>query len=69
MTILFLCFFAYSNTVKVGYYIDSGNFMSGFSEEDPKSGYAYEYLQTISSYTGWDYEYVYGYFDDLYVKL
>ena len=69
MTILFLCFFAYSNTVKVGYYIDSGNFMSGFSEEDPKSGYAYEYLQTISSYTGWDYEYVYGYFDDLYAKL
>ncbi len=69
LTIFFLCFFAHSNTVKVGYYIDSGNFMSGFSEEDPKGGYAYEYLQTISSYTGWEYEYVYGYFDELYQKL
>lgn len=69
LTCLFICFFAHSNPVKVGYYIDSGNFMSGFSEKDPKGGYAYEYLQTISAYTGWEYEYVYGYFNDLYEKL
>ncbi|MBR1638577.1 MAG: diguanylate cyclase [Treponema sp.] len=59
----------FAKTVKVGYYINSGNFMDGFSEEDPKSGYAYEYMQTISSYTGWDYEYVYGEWDDLYEAL
>jgi diguanylate cyclase (GGDEF)-like protein len=59
----------YSKTVKVGYYIDSGNFMSGFSENDPKAGFAYEYLQTIAAYTGWNYEYVYGEWDELYDAL
>mgnify|MGYP002856331561 CR=1 FL=1 len=58
-----------AKTVKLGYYIDSGNFMSGFSEEDPKGGYAYEYMQTVASYIGWEYEYVYGYWDTLYAKL
>ena len=59
----------YSKTVKVGYYIDSGNFMSGFSEDDPKYGFAYEYMQTIAAYTGWNYEYVYGEWSDLYDAL
>lgn len=58
-----------AKTVKVGYYIDAENFMSGFSEEDKRSGYAYEYLQNIASYTDWEYEYVYGYWDSLYEKL
>jgi len=62
-------FLVSAKTVKVGYYKDSGNFMSGFSEEDPKAGFAYEYLQTIAAYTGWTYEYKYGYFDELYEAL
>ncbi len=58
-----------AKTVKVGYYIDAGNFMSGFMEGDEKSGYAYEYLQNIASYTDWEYEYVYGYWDVLNEKI
>lgn len=58
-----------ARTVKVGYIKDSHNFMSGLSEEDPKFGYAYEYLQTIASHTGWKYEYVYGYWEELFKKL
>ena len=58
-----------AKTVKVGYYIDAGNFMSGFSPEDERAGYAYEYLQNIASYTDWEYEYVYGYWDSLNEKL
>lgn len=56
--IFFSTFCISAKTVKTGYYIDSGDFMSGFGPEDPKDGYAYEYLQTIASYTGWEYEYV-----------
>ena len=48
-----------SQVVRVGYYERSG-FQEGMSDEDRKSGYAYEYLQKISDYTGWQYEYVYG---------
>lgn len=69
--IFFACIFASAEakTVRVGYYKDAGNFMEGFSEADPKFGYAYEYLQNIASYTDWKYEYVYGYWDDLFEKL
>ncbi|WP_448776064.1 ATP-binding protein, partial [Blautia sp.] len=35
----------------------------------PKSGYSYEYLQKLASYTGWKYEYVYGEWDELFEKL
>lgn len=58
-----------NKVVKVGYYIDSPPFMSGFSEKDPKEGYGYEYLQNLAIYTGWQYEYVYGEWADLYEKL
>lgn len=50
-------------TVRVGYYISTGC-MEGL-EGEIKSGYAYEYLQKIAGYTGWDYEYVYGDFSEL----
>jgi diguanylate cyclase (GGDEF)-like protein len=72
LSAVLLCCSAYmlsAKTVKVGYYIDAGNFMSGLSEEDERAGYAYEYLQNIASYTDWEYEYVYGYWDALYEKL
>lgn len=55
-------------TVKVGYYF-SHNFQEGIDDTSPKSGYSYEYLQKLASYTGWKYEYVYGEWDDLFEKL
>ena len=48
-----------ARTVRVGY-VWSTNFSEGESDEEYKSGYAYEYLQKIAYYTGWEYEYVYG---------
>ena len=44
--VLFCCSAVALNakTVKVGYYIDAGNFMSGFTSQDERKGYAYEYL-------------------------
>lgn len=51
--------------VKVAYY-EAGNMMKGASEEEHKSGYAFDYLQQVAYITGWKYEYVYGTFDDLY---
>ncbi|MCR4735103.1 MAG: diguanylate cyclase [Treponema sp.] len=69
ISLLFLSTFLFSKTIKVGYYQDSGNFMSGFSPSDPKAGYSYEYMQTIAAYTGWNFEYVYGQWDDLYNAL
>ena len=73
-SLFFVCLiFSFSSllakTVKVGYYKDSGNFMSGFSEADPRSGFAYEYIQTVAAYAGWECEYVYGEWDVLYPAL
>lgn len=58
-----------AKVVNVGYFKDAGTFMSGLSEETPKYGYAYDYLQTIATYTGWTYNYKYGYFQELYDAL
>ena len=55
-------------TVKVGYYF-SHNFQEGTDDNSPKSGYSYEYLQKLASYTGWKYEYVYGEWSDLFEQL
>lgn len=65
----FILFSLNAKIVKVGYYIGAGNFMTGFSENDRKGGFAYEYLQNIAAYTDWEYEYIYGYWDFLYDKL
>ena len=54
-------------TVKVGYTIFE-NYQEG-GEGEYKSGFGYEYLQRISYYTGWKYEYVYGSFPELLGKL
>lgn len=69
--IFFLSFLlpVWAKTVRVGYYKNSGNFMSGFSESDPRSGFAYEYIQTVAAYAGWTCEYVYGEWDVLYPAL
>ncbi|MDD4817995.1 MAG: transporter substrate-binding domain-containing protein [Victivallaceae bacterium] len=55
--------------VRIGYYADNNGFQSGFSDTERKSGYAYEYYQDIARLTGWQYEYVYGTWGDIYAKL
>ena len=54
-----------SKTVRVGYY-ENEVFQEGTGNGAVKNGYAYEYYRKISEYTGWNYEYVYGSFTDLY---
>lgn len=49
--------------VRVGYESIEG-YEEGL-EGEHKSGFGYEYLQKISYYSGWDYEYVYGPFSEL----
>ena len=44
-----------SKTVRVGWYEGTYN-TTGQNGE--RSGYSYEYQQTVAAYTGWDYEYV-----------
>lgn len=55
-------------TVKVGYY-ENEIFQEGASKGLVKTGYAYEYYQKISEYTGWKYEYIYASYVDLYRML
>ena len=57
-----------ARTVRIGYY-ENEVFQEGAAEDAVKTGYAYEYYQKLSEYTGWQYEYVYGEFGDLYQKL
>ena len=54
--------------VRVGYY-QAHDFQEGTEDSAYKSGYGYEYLQRIASYTGWKYEYIYGTWQELYTKL
>ena len=57
-----------AKTVRVGYY-ENEVFQEGAREDAVKTGYAYEYYRKLSEYTGWQYEYVYGSYSDLYQKL
>ncbi len=57
-----------TRTVRVGYY-ENEVFQEGAGEGQVKNGYAYEYYRKLSEYTGWDYEYIYGGFNELYQKL
>ncbi len=54
--------------VRVGYY-ENEVFQEGAQPNSVKTGYAYEYYQKLSEYTGWRYEYVYGGFGELYQML
>ncbi len=54
--------------VRIGYY-EQEVFQEGAKDGSVKTGYAYEYYQKLSEYTGWRYEYVYGSFGDLYQML
>jgi signal transduction histidine kinase/CheY-like chemotaxis protein len=55
-------------TVRVGYY-ENEVFQEGAEDGAVKTGYAYEYYQKLSEYTGWRYTYVYGDFNELYQML
>ena len=57
-----------NDIVRIGYY-EQEVFQEGASDGKVKTGYAYEYYQKLSEYTGWQYEYVYGEFGDLYQML
>ena len=57
-----------TKTVRVGYY-ENEVFEEGASPGAVKTGYAYEYYRKLSEYTGWNYEYVYGGFGELYDML
>ena len=54
-------------TVRVGY-VNVVAYEEG-GEGEYKRGSGYEYLQKISYYTGWKYEYVYGSFNECYEML
>lgn len=58
-----------AQTVKIGYYTDGSSLSNFNTKSKVKSGYAYDYVQTLASYTGWQIEYVYGTFKELYYKL
>lgn len=55
-------------TVRVGYY-NMNRFAYGAGDGQSKGGYGYEYLQDIACCNGWEYEYVYGRYNQLYAML
>ncbi len=54
--------------VRMGYY-ENENFQAGASDDLVKTGYSYEYMRRLQTYTNWEYEYVYGEYGDLYQML
>ncbi len=55
--------------VRIGYYTGDTSLQDGFTDEERKSGYAYEYYQKIASLNGWGYQYVYGTKEEVLDKL
>ncbi|MCQ2585157.1 MAG: GGDEF domain-containing protein [Treponema sp.] len=54
--------------ITIGYFSDNV-FHVGQKDGERKSGYGYEYYQELAKYTDWDYEYVYGSWNDVYKKF
>ena len=57
-----------NDKIRVGYY-EEPNMLLGAADGEEKSGYSYEYIQKIASIAGWEYEYVYGTWDEIYKLL
>ncbi len=57
-----------TKVVRVGWF-QSDLFQEGTSDDEPKSGYAYDYIRKLANYTDWEYEYVYGDWSELYDML
>ena len=55
-----------STPVRVGWFEDSYNITG---ENGQRSGYGYEYQQSVAAYTGWRYEYVNGGWSELLEKM
>lgn len=55
-----------SEVVKAAWYEDSYHITE---KNGSRSGYGYEYEQAVSAYTGWDYDYVTGNWEELLKKL
>lgn len=55
-----------SEVVKAAWYEDSYHITD---KNGSRSGYGYEYEQAVSAYTGWDYDYVTGNWEELLEKL
>lgn len=54
--------------IRIGYF-EFENQLIGAGEGKHKSGFIYDYLQEIAAINNWEFEYVYGPFTDLFVKL
>ncbi len=54
--------------VRIGYF-EFENQLIGASEGKIKSGFIYDYLQEIAAINNWEFEYVYGPFAELFVKI
>ena len=54
--------------VSVGFY-QMENFQTGDSEDEPMTGFGYEYLQKLAGYAKWNCTYTYGTWSELYSKL
>ena len=52
--------------VRIGWYEDSYH---STGDDGQRSGYGYEYEQSLAAYTGWQYDYVKGNWDELLAKL
>ncbi|MBQ0003701.1 MAG: diguanylate cyclase [Treponema sp.] len=66
---LSFAFTTFAQTVKAGY-LTEGAALSSYSQKNKiRNGYSYDYIQTLASYTGWNIEYVYGTYKELYSKL
>ena len=57
-----------ADIVRVGYF-ENEIFQEGAGPGLVRSGYAYDYYCKLSEFTGWDYDYVYGDFSELYQML
>ena len=55
--------------VRIGFLLEMPYFMEYNKTSGVMSGYGYEYIRSIVNYTGWDVEYVYGEWNDLYPML
>ena len=58
-----------AGTVTIGYYYGDDDFQKGKSDNEKKSGYAYDFYQEIAKSTGWNYRYVYGTRNEIVEKL
>ena len=69
LTLLFPCFAKGESTkLRMGYF-ELENYMEGAEEGGEKNGYIYALMNELALMTGWEYEFVYGSFSELYDRL